>query len=122
MDDTFTEVRNITYDRYVFWSSKQQKGEFVESFYDGLIEQAENCSLGDEETTLIWDKFILNMLDHDTQNELLKEPVSPTKALQTAIQMEMGAQNQKKINQNLNIATKSVNVVNNFQTRNRKGN
>ena len=82
----------------------------------------ENRSLGDEETTLIRDTFIFNMLDHDTQKELLRETVSPTKALRVAIQMEMGAQNQQKINQNLNIATNSVKAVNNFPTRNRNPN
>ena len=67
MDDSFTKVRNITYDRFVFWSSKQQKGQFVESFYGRLIEQAENYSLGDEENTLISDTIILNMIYHDTK-------------------------------------------------------
>ena len=67
MEDFFTKVRNITYNRFVFYSCKQQKGESVESFYGRLIEQAENCSLGSEETTLIWDAFILNMIDHKTQ-------------------------------------------------------
>ena len=55
--------RNMVYDRFVFFSSKQQKGEPVEIFHERLIEQAENCSLGDEEITLIRDTFILNMLD-----------------------------------------------------------
>ena len=122
MDDSFTKVRNITYDRFVFWSSKQQKGRSVESFYGRLIEQAENCSIGDEETTLIRDTFILNMMDHDAQKELLRETVSPTKALEVAIQIEMGAQNQQKINKNLYIATNLVNAVNNLQTRNRNAN
>ena len=70
MDDSFTKIRNITYDGFIFWSSKQQKGKSVESFYGRLIEQAENCSLGDEEITLIRDTFILNILDHDTHKEL----------------------------------------------------
>ena len=51
------------------FSSKQQKGESVESFYRRLIEQAQNCSLGDEETTSIRDAFILNMQDPDIQRE-----------------------------------------------------
>ena len=54
MEDSFTKVRNITYDRFVFYSCKQQKGESVESVYGRLIEQAENCSLVSEETTLIY--------------------------------------------------------------------
>ena len=122
MEDSFTKVRNITYDRFVFYSCKQQKGESVESFYGRLIELAENCTLGSEETTLIHDAFILNMLDHETQKELLKETVEPPKALEIAIQMEMGAQNQQKINQNLMSGTSSVNFINSNQVRNRNAN
>ena len=122
MEDSFTKVRNITYDRFVFYSCKQQKGESVESFYGRLIELAENCSLGSEETTLIRDAFILNMLDHETQKELLKETVDPPKALEIAIQMEMGAQNQQKINQNLMSGNTSVNYINNNSMRNRNAN
>ena len=46
MEDSFIKTRNISNDRFVFFSSKQQKGESVESFYGRLIEQAENCNLG----------------------------------------------------------------------------
>ena len=88
-NDSFTKIRKSTYDRLVFFSFKQQKGESVESFYGRLIEQAENCGLGDEETTLLRDAFILNMHDHDTQMELLKENISPSNALEVAIHMEM---------------------------------
>ena len=38
-------------------------------------------------------------MDNETQKELLKETVEPTKALEIAIQVETGAQNQQKINQ-----------------------
>ena len=62
------------------------------------------------------------MIDHDTQKELLKETVEPSKALEIAIQMEMGAQNQQKINQNLISGTNSVNSINSNQIRNRNAN
>ena len=58
------------------------------------------------------------MRDNETQKELLKETVEPTKALEMIVQMEMGAQNQQKINQNLALTTNLVNAVNTFQTRN----
>ena len=122
MEDTFTKVRNITYDCFVFYSCKQQKGESVGSFYGRLIELAENYTLGSEETTLIREAFILNMIDHETQKELLKETLEPSKALEIAIQMEMGAQNQHKINQNLMSSSNSVNLINNHQIRNRNAN
>ena len=119
MEDSFTKVRNITYDCFVFYSCKQQKGESVESFYGRLIELAENGTLGSEETTLILDAFILKMIDHETQKELLKETVEPSRALEIEIQMEMGAQNQQKINQSLMSGTNSVNSINSNQIRNR---
>ena len=122
MEDSFTKVRNITYDRFVFYSCKQQNGEPVESFYGRLIELAENCTRGSEETNLIRDAFILNMIDHETQKELFKETVEPSKALEIAIQMEMGAQNQQKINQNLMSGTNSVNSINSNHIRNRNAN
>ena len=78
MEESFTKIRNITYGRFIFFSSKQEKSESVESIYGRLIEQAENCSLGNEETTLIRDAFILNMRDNETQKELLKETVELT--------------------------------------------
>ena len=89
MEASYTKIRNITYDYFVFFSSKQQKGESVESFYGRRTKQAENCSLGNEETTLIRDAFIFNMRDNETQKELRKVTVEPTKALEAAIQMEM---------------------------------
>ena len=49
MEDSLTKTRKITYGHFVFFSSEQQKGDSVESVYGRLIEQAENCSLGDEE-------------------------------------------------------------------------
>ena len=120
--DSFTKTKKLTYDSFVFFLSKQHKEETVESFYGRLIEQTENCSLEDEETTLIRDTFIFNFLEHETQKELPKETVSPKKALEIAIHMDMVAQNQQKVNQNLNTNAQSVNIVNNFQGRNRNTN
>ena len=42
MEDTFIKTRKITYDHFVFFSSQQQKGESVESFYESLVEQSGN--------------------------------------------------------------------------------
>ena len=55
-----------------FFLLKTTKGELKENFYGQLIEQSENCSLGDEETTLNRDTFILNMLDYDTRKKFSK--------------------------------------------------
>ena len=92
---------NIKFDRFFVFSSKQQKCEPVESFYGKIIEQAENCSLRDAKKTVIRETFFLNVLDYETQTELHKETLSQPKSLEIAIHMGMGAQNQQKIDQNL---------------------
>ena len=81
MEDSLTKARAITYDRFLFFTSKRQKRESVESVYERLIEKTKICSVGDEETTLVLETFTLNMLDYDLQMELLKETVKPTKGL-----------------------------------------
>ena len=83
----YKNEKKMTYDRFVFHSCKQQKGESVESVYGRLTDQAKNCSLGSEETALIRDAFILNIIDHETQKELLKEP---SKALEIETRWRWG--------------------------------
>ena len=42
---TFIQIHNITFDRYLFLTRKQQKGEPIEKFYGHLKELLENCDL-----------------------------------------------------------------------------
>ena len=123
MEDSFIKTGNITYDRYVFFSSQQQKRDSVENFYGRLVEQSVIGNLGEVETTVIRDTFILNLLNIlETQKELLKETMSPSKTLKKAIHIKMGGQYYQKINQKLITNTQSVNIVKNFQKPNRTKN
>ena len=65
MEIAFFRPRNITFDRYVFFSRKQKKGETLEQFYKILKELAENCDFGNRVEVIIRDIFIRNMLDND---------------------------------------------------------
>ena len=49
MEDSAVRSRNITYDGFVLFSFKQRKRESCVSFDRRLIEQAENCSLDNED-------------------------------------------------------------------------
>ena len=42
LDKTFIQFRNITFDRYLFLTRKQQKVEPIEKFYGHLKELSEN--------------------------------------------------------------------------------
>ena len=81
LNKTFIRIHNITFDRYLFLTRKQQKGELIEKFYGHLKELSENFDLGEKGYTIFRDVFIANMQNEDIQKELLKETVEPEKAL-----------------------------------------
>ena len=111
LNKTFVRTRNITFDRYLFLTRKQQKGEPIEKFYGHLKELSENCDLGENWETIIRDVFIANMQNEDIQKELLKETVEPDKALAIAINIEMGTLNQLKMNESKTELHSTVNQV-----------
>ena len=56
-----------------------------------------NCVLGSHEESIIRDVFIANTQDGEIQRELLKETRTAKKALEIAMNIEIGIQNQLKI-------------------------
>ena len=111
LNTTFIRIHNITFDRYLFLTRKQQKGEPIEKFYGHLKELSENWDLGEKGDTIIRDVFIANMQNEDIQKELLKETVDPDRALAIAINIEMGYLNQLKMNANKAELHSTVNQV-----------
>ena len=125
MEIAFIRPQNITFDRYVFFSRKQKKGETVEQFYSILKELAENCDFENREEVIIRDIFITNMLDDDIQRELLRDTVEPERALSIVVNMEMGHQNQQRISSNNSATGSTVNAIqsfNRFRGANVRGN
>ena len=114
MEIAFNRPRNITFDRYVFFSRKEKKGETVEQFYSILKELAENCDFENREEAIIRDIFITNMLDDDIQRELLRDTVEPERALSIAVNKEMGNQNQQRISSNNGATGSTVNAIQQF--------
>ena len=111
LNKTFIRIHNITIDRYLFLTRKQQKGEPIEKFYGHLKELSENCDLREKGDTIIRDVFIANMQNEDIPKELLKEMVEPDKALAIAINIEMGTLNQMRMNANKTELNSTVNQV-----------
>ena len=94
LDQVLAKQRNITFDRYTFFTWKKLKGEPVEKFYGCLRELSLNCDLGSHEESIIRDVLIANMQDGEIQRELLKETRTAKKALEVAMNIEMGIKNQ----------------------------
>ena len=84
MKIAFIRPLNITFDRYVFFSSKQKRGETVEQFCSILKGLAENGEFENREKVIIREIFITNMLNDYIQRELLRDTVDPEKALSIA--------------------------------------
>ena len=114
MEIAFIRPRNITFDRYLFFSRKQKKGETVEQLYSILKELTENCDFENREEVIIRDILITNMLDDDIQRVLLRDTVDPERALSIAVNMEMGHQNQQRISSNNGATGNTVNAIQSF--------
>ena len=114
MEMAFIRPRNITFDRYVFFSRKQKKGETVEQFYSILKELAENCDFENREEAIIREIFITNMFDDDIQRELLRDTVEPEMALSIAVNMEMGNQNQQRFSSNNGATGSTLSAIQQF--------
>ena len=114
MEIAFIRPRNITFDRYVFFSRKQKKGETVEQFNSILKELVENCNFENREEVIIRDIFITNMLDDDIQRELLRDTVDPERALSIAVNMKTGHQIQQRISSNNGATGNMVNAIQSF--------
>ena len=65
------------------------KGEPVKKF-GCFRELSQNCDLGSHEESINRDVFIANMQDGEIQRELLKETRTAKKALEVAMNIEMG--------------------------------
>ena len=118
VEEAFIRPRNITFDRHVFFITKQLPGETVEHFYGKLNELAENFDFENKEDTLIGDVFITNLMDPEIQKQLLKQTGEPRQALELAINMELGMRNQHQIQQHNKIVipanVNAVQFANNF--------
>ena len=93
----FIRLRNVTFDRYLLLTRRQQKVETVEQFHSALRSLAEFCQLGALEDDLLRDIFTANMTDPEKQKELLKKTLDPEKALELAISIELGGRSQLAI-------------------------
>ena len=96
MEEAFMGTKNITSGRCVLLKIKQSKWELAEFSFGKLLMFSENCVVGRQWNTFIWDMLIVNMLDTENKNEHLKEIVDPEQALGLATNMEFGTQNQIK--------------------------
>ena len=74
-----------------------KRGETMEQFHSALRSLAEHCQLAHLQDELLRDIFTANMIDHEIQKELLKTTLTPEKALELAVSIELGVRSQLAI-------------------------
>ena len=75
--------KNITYQRYRFFSYNQSDGQSIGSYATEPRTRADHCDFGDLKDSLIRDKIVIGIRDCKTQERLLRESnLSLDKALQ----------------------------------------
>ena len=94
LEQTFIRPRNVTFDGNLLLTRKQHRGETMEQFHSALRSLAEHCQLVDLEDELIRDIFTTNMIDQEIQKELLKTTLTPEKALELAVSIQLGIRSQ----------------------------
>ena len=82
-DNYFTPKKNVTYQRYRFFSYNQNDGGSIDSYATKLRTIAGHCDFGDLKDSLIREKIVIGIRDSETQERLLRESdLSLDKALQ----------------------------------------
>ena len=71
---SFVNRRNVSYERYVFFSRAQDSGESIDQYVTVLKRLCESCDFGTLRNYLIKDRIELGINNHETRGRLLREP------------------------------------------------
>ena len=63
--------RNETYERYKFFSRRQEDGECFESYLNAIEHLAESCNFGDLRDSLLRDRIVTGLVDAAVTKQLL---------------------------------------------------
>ena len=86
----FIPKRNIIYERSQFQERKQKENETLEEFYRVLKDLVRFCNYGNEEESIIRDRFVAGPIDQKLKEKLqLIHDLTLKKALETARQHKL---------------------------------
>lgn len=80
---------NITYERHIFNTRKQQADEKIDDFITNLKTLADNCDYGQIKDSIIRDVLIIGISNSKLRENMLREP---DLSLQKAIHMARAAE------------------------------
>ena len=68
---------NTIYERYGFFSRKQENGESIDHHVTVLKTMSNTCEFGDLKESLIRDRVVFGIQDNSVRERLLRDPVQP---------------------------------------------
>ena len=66
--------KNVTYERYIFFTRAQETGETIDQYVTTLKRLSDTCEFGTSKETLIKDRIVLGVKNQKIRERLLREP------------------------------------------------
>ena len=73
-DEYCSPRKNITFQRYKFFTCRQKEGQSFDQFVTELKKLSQDCEFGELCNSLIRDVIIMGLLDNKLRERLLREP------------------------------------------------
>ena len=109
----------VIYERFKFYSRKQEVNENVTSFLAGLKSLAATCSFGDKLEEALRDRIVMGLKDEGTQHALLTEKdLTFERAVEISIAREAAARDVSEFGQNSNSNRHSRDDVHTVKAKN----
>ena len=74
--------RNVTYERYKFFTCKQKAGQTIDQFVTELRNHSKTCEFAEFTDSLIKDRIVCCILDNDLRERLLEKNLNLEKAVE----------------------------------------
>ncbi|XP_063393306.1 uncharacterized protein DDB_G0289917-like [Cydia fagiglandana] len=108
-DAKFNPLKNLTVERYNFFSRQQNSDEDFEEYVTVITNLSNYCEFGTLKESLIKDKFVIGISDKKVKQRLLQEDnLTIEKCLKIAKSMKLSQERSSKINNNENQTVDSV--------------
>ena len=111
-DEYCSPRKNITFQRYKFFTCRQKEGQSFDQFVTELKKLSQDCEFGELCNSLIRDVIIMGLLDNKLRERLLREPdLTLEKAIKHGQAAEETKQHARMLQRQLESEKKSIDAV-----------
>ena len=112
-EDHFLPKKNLSYERFKFFTRKQLAGETIEQFVTDLKSKALNCDFGDLKDELIKNLLTCGLLDMSLREKLLQaeDSLPLDEAVKLCVSVENSREQSSQMSRALQESSVSVDLV-----------